>query len=54
MNAHIFIAGSGGIGHAVGLILAESKVLKATVYFGDVSQQAIDSAIRYRGLHPSP
>lgn len=47
MNAHIFIAGSGGIGHAVGLILAESKVLKATVYFGDVSQQAIDSAIRF-------
>ena len=47
MNAHIFIAGSGGIGQAVGLILSESTAFKATIYFGDVYQQAIDTAIQF-------
>ena len=44
MQAKIFIAGSGGIGQAAGLILAESKEMDVTLYFGDISQQAIDSA----------
>jgi len=47
MNANIFIAGSGGIGQAVGLILSESTAFKATIFFGDVYQQAIDTAIQF-------
>ena len=47
MSPNIFIAGSGGIGQAVGLILSEFTVFKANIYFGDVSQSAIDSAIKF-------
>lgn len=47
MNAKIFIAGSGGIGQAAGLILAESDHLAAEIYLGDISQQAIDTAIEF-------
>lgn len=47
MEANIFIAGSGGIGQAAGLIMSESKVLNATVYFGDISQSTIDHAITF-------
>ncbi|MCZ2101464.1 MAG: saccharopine dehydrogenase NADP-binding domain-containing protein [Chitinophagales bacterium] len=44
MQANIFIAGSGGIGQAAGLILSEFDFLDAVVYFGDISQQALDRA----------
>lgn len=47
MKANIFIAGSGGIGQAAGLILSESKVMDATVYFGDISEKAIHNAIQF-------
>jgi saccharopine dehydrogenase-like NADP-dependent oxidoreductase len=47
MTSNIFIAGSGGIGHAVGLILAEFNVFQANIYFGDISQAAVDSAITF-------
>ncbi|HLO52676.1 MAG TPA: saccharopine dehydrogenase C-terminal domain-containing protein [Saprospiraceae bacterium] len=47
MNANIFIAGSGGIGQAAGLILSEFGIIDATVYFGDISQHAIDSALTF-------
>jgi saccharopine dehydrogenase-like NADP-dependent oxidoreductase len=44
MHAKIFIAGSGGIGQAAGLILAESDAMEVTLYFGDISSSAIQSA----------
>jgi len=47
MKANIFIAGSGGIGQAAGLILSEFGIIDATVYFGDISQQAIDHALTF-------
>ncbi|MBK8627380.1 MAG: saccharopine dehydrogenase [Saprospiraceae bacterium] len=47
MNANIFIAGSGGIGQAAGLILSESQVMQSSIYFGDISQQVIDNAIDF-------
>lgn len=47
MKAKIFIAGSGGIGQAAGLILSQSDVMDTTIYFGDISQHAIDSAITF-------
>lgn len=47
MNANIFIAGSGGIGQAVGLILAEFNVFKANIFFGDISQHALDDAVKF-------
>lgn len=47
MNAKIFIAGSGGIGQAAGLILSEAKEVNAEVYMGDISQGAIDAAINF-------
>lgn len=47
MEAKIFIAGSGGIGQAVGLILAEFKVFNVELIYGDVSQLAINSAIDF-------
>ena len=47
MNAKIFIAGSGGIGQAAGLILSESKVMESSIYFGDISQSALDQAIHF-------
>ncbi|MBK7635379.1 MAG: saccharopine dehydrogenase C-terminal domain-containing protein [Saprospiraceae bacterium] len=47
MKSNIFIAGSGGIGQAAGLILLEFQVFDVSIYFGDVSQSAIDHAIRF-------
>lgn len=47
MNSSIFIAGSGGIGVAVAIILAESKALNPTIVLGDISQKALDNAIAY-------
>lgn len=47
MNANIFIAGSGGIGQAAGLILSEYTIFKAAVYFGDISQDAINAAMQF-------
>ena len=39
----IFIAGAGGIGRALGLILRESTDLDCDIIFGDISQEACDS-----------
>jgi len=47
MDAKIFIAGSGGIGQAAGLILSESYEVNAEIYLGDISQEAIDSGIKF-------
>lgn len=47
MKVTVFIAGAGGIGQAAGLILAESKSIEAEIYFGDIKQSALDSAIRF-------
>lgn len=47
MNAKIFIAGAGGIGQAAGLILSESNEVNAEIYFGDISQVAIDRAVKF-------
>jgi saccharopine dehydrogenase-like NADP-dependent oxidoreductase len=47
MKANIFIAGSGGIGQACGLILSESTYIDATIYFGDISAQAIQDATQF-------
>ncbi len=47
MEASIFIAGSGGIGQAAGLILAESEVIKAKIYYGDISQEALDRTLNF-------
>ena len=47
MDAKIFIAGSGGIGQAAGLILSESNEVNAEIYLGDISQGAIDRAIKF-------
>jgi len=47
MKQHIFIAGSGGIGQAAGLLLAQSTEMDFQLFFGDISQSAIDSAVRF-------
>ena len=47
MNAKIFIAGSGGIGQAAGLILSESNEVNAEIFLGDISQNAIDRSIEF-------
>ncbi|MBK8699715.1 MAG: saccharopine dehydrogenase NADP-binding domain-containing protein [Saprospiraceae bacterium] len=47
MKAKIFIAGSGGIGQAVGLIISEFNIFQADIIFGDISQHAIDDAIHF-------
>ncbi len=47
IKAKIFIAGAGGIGKAAGLILSESEHVYAEIYFGDISQHAIDEAIYF-------
>lgn len=47
MKASIFVAGSGGIGQAAGLILSEFDILDAEVYFGDISQIALDKAVDF-------
>lgn len=47
MKANIFIAGAGGIGQAAGLILAESQALEVSLYYGDISAQALESAEKF-------
>jgi saccharopine dehydrogenase-like NADP-dependent oxidoreductase len=47
MKSSIFIAGSGGIGQAAALILAESDLMDVTLYVGDISQKALDQAIDF-------
>ncbi len=47
MKANIFIAGSGGIGQAAGLILSEFDILDAEIYFGDISQAALGKAVEF-------
>ena len=47
MKASIFVAGSGGIGQAAGLILSEFDILDTEVYFGDISQIALDKAVNF-------
>lgn len=44
MVANIFIAGSGGIGKAVGLIMATAEDMDCNIYFGDISQETLDAA----------
>ena len=43
----IFIAGSGGIGQAAGLILAEYYKGNVEIVFGDISKDAGDAAIEF-------
>ncbi len=47
MNAKIFIAGSGGIGQAAGLILAQYNFFPCTLYFGDISSDANQRAMDF-------
>ncbi len=47
MKVTIFIAGSGGIGQAAGLILAESNSIESEIIFGDISQTALENAIKF-------
>ncbi|MBK7223112.1 MAG: saccharopine dehydrogenase NADP-binding domain-containing protein [Saprospiraceae bacterium] len=47
MKAKIFIAGAGGIGQAVALIISEFNIFQADIAFGDVSQQALDDALYF-------
>ena len=45
MEQTVVIAGAGGIGKAVGLLLANYPALRATIYIGDQSyQHAVDAA----------
>jgi len=46
-KAKIFIAGSGGIGKAAGLILSQSTDIDAHIFYGDISQKAVDEAIQF-------
>lgn len=56
ISAKIFIAGAGGIGKAAGLILAQSQELDAHIFYGDISQKAIDDTITFihEGCTQSP
>lgn len=48
MKKHnIIIAGAGGIGQAAGLILATSETMNVQLYIGDISQNALDSAVKF-------
>lgn len=48
MGKHnILIAGAGGIGQAVGLILGESDALDVTIYLGDISEQALQNSYNF-------
>lgn len=47
MKQHIFIAGSGGIGQAAGLILSQYTDLDIQLHFGDIADGAVASAIRF-------
>ncbi len=47
LKSKIFIAGSGGIGKAAGLILSQSTDIETHIFYGDISQRAIDEAIEF-------
>ncbi len=47
MKANIIIAGSGGIGRAAGLILAEKKEFDCNIYFGDRYLEASQSSVKF-------
>lgn len=47
ISANIFIAGAGGIGKAAGLILSQSDVMESQIFYGDISQQAIDDTLNF-------
>jgi saccharopine dehydrogenase-like NADP-dependent oxidoreductase len=47
ISAKIFIAGAGGIGKAAGLILSQSQEMNTHIFFGDISQQAIDDTLTF-------
>jgi saccharopine dehydrogenase-like NADP-dependent oxidoreductase len=47
MNNKIFIAGSGGIGKAVGLILMNADFFDTEIVLGDISPTALDEAKRF-------
>ncbi len=49
MASKIFIAGTGGIGQAAGLILAEFNVFDVELVLGDISQSVIESGIKFIG-----
>jgi saccharopine dehydrogenase-like NADP-dependent oxidoreductase len=44
---HIFIAGSGGIGRALGLILTTHTEIDTHVYLGDIRSEAAESAVQF-------
>lgn len=46
-TSHIFIAGSGGIGRALGLIFADHSEINAQLYLGDISKDAAQEAVRF-------
>lgn len=47
MKPMILIAGAGGIGQAVGLILACSDALDCDISFGDISEDALKSSVKF-------
>lgn len=47
MKPKIIIAGAGGIGKAVGLILACSEALDCNIVFGDISKDALKSSVKF-------
>ncbi len=47
MKSNIIIAGSGGIGRAVGLILAEKEAFDCNIYFGDRYLEASNSSVQF-------
>lgn len=47
MKPKIIIAGAGGIGKAVGLILACSEALDCDIVFGDISEDALKSSAKF-------
>ncbi len=47
MRPKIIIAGAGGIGKAVGLILACSEALDCDIIFGDISEDALKSSAKF-------
>lgn len=44
---HIAIVGAGGIGRAVGLILAESEQLHTQIYIGDLYEETANDAVQW-------
>lgn len=47
MNNKIFIAGAGGIGKAVGLILMNADFFKTEIVLGDISEEALEETKRF-------